>query len=153
MSVDVITEVPLNASGESEIRKRIEDWAAAIRAQDLDGVMRIYAQDIVSFDVEAPLQYTGFEAKRRRWLDTFALYQRVLRYDIRDLTIASDGNLAFGRSLNRLTGVLLSGNQSGFWLRWTSCFRRIDGKWLVAHEQISAPIDPKTGTACLNLEP
>ena len=98
-------------------------------------------------------QFAGSEAKRPRWLDTFALYQRVLRYDIRDLTIASDGNLAFGRSLNRLTGVLLGGNQSGFWLRWTPCFRRIDGSWLIAHEQISAPIDPTTGTACLNLEP
>ena len=141
------------ANGEAEIRKRIDNWAAAIRAKDLEGVMSIYAQDVVSFDVEAPLQYAGSEAKRKRWLDTFALYQRVLCYDIRELMIATDGNLAFGHSLNRLRGILLSGNESGFWLRWTSCFRKIDGNWLIAHEQISAPIDPESGTACLNLEP
>ena len=107
----------------------------------------------MSFDVEAPLQYAGSEAKRQRWCDTFASYERVLRYEIRDLTIASEGNLAFGRSLNRLNGILLGGDESGFWLRWTSCFRKIDGRWLIAHEQISAPIDPKSGTACLDLEP
>jgi len=141
------------ANDEAEIRKRVETWAAAIRAKDLEGVMSIYAPDIVSFDVEAPLQYAGSEAKRKRWVDTFALYERVLRYEIRDFTIASAGDLAFGRSLNRLSGILLGGKESGFWLRWTSCFRRTEGRWLIAHEQISAPIDPKSGTACLHLEP
>jgi ketosteroid isomerase-like protein len=115
--------------------------------------MTIYAEAIVSFDVEAPLQYAGFDAKRRRWADTLALYERVLSYDVRDLTITSDGKLAFGRSLNRLTGILIGGKENGFWLRWTSCFRKIDEAWLIVHEQISAPIDRKTGTACLNLEP
>lgn len=142
-----------HANDETQIRRRIETWAAAIRAKDLEGVMSIYAPDVVSFDVEPPLQYAGSEAKRKRWFDTFALYERVLRYEIRDLAIASEANLAFGRSLNRLSGILLGGNESGFWLRWTSCFRKIDAHWLIAHEQISAPIDPKSGTACLHLTP
>ena len=142
-----------HANHDAEVRRRIEQWTAAIQAKDLENVMSIYSEDIVSFDVEAPLQYTGFDAKRRRWADTLALYGHVLSYDVRDLTITADGNLAFGRSLNRLTGILIGGKESGFWLRWTSCFRKIDGAWLIVHEQISAPIDPKTGTACLNLEP
>jgi ketosteroid isomerase-like protein len=141
------------ANDEAGLRARIERWAAAIRAKDLDGVIAIYAQDIVSFDVEAPLQYSGLEAKAKRWSDTFALYERVFDYEIRDLTIASGDSLAFGRSLNRLSGILVGGNQSGFWVRWTACFRKIEGTWLIGHEQVSTPIDPKRGTACLNLKP
>src|SRR3569623_303366 len=138
-----------HANHDAEVRRRIEQWTAAIQAKDLDNVMSIYSEDIVAFDVEAPLQYTGFDAKRRRWADTLALYEHVLSYDVRHLTITADGNLAYGRSLTRLTGILVGGKENGFWLRWTSCFRKIVGAWLFVHDHISAPIDPNTGTACL----
>jgi len=55
-----------HANDEAEIRRRIGTWAAAIRVKDLERVMSIYAPDVVSFDVEAPLQYAGSEAKRKR---------------------------------------------------------------------------------------
>jgi len=135
------------------IRKDIEQWAAAIRLGDINNVMSIYAPDILSFDVEAPLQYTGFEAKKNRWQATFAAYERILDYEIRGLTITSLSKLAFGHSLNRLHGVLSNGKESGFWLRWTPCFRKINDRWLIVHEQISAPVDPSSGKACLNLNP
>jgi uncharacterized protein (TIGR02246 family) len=138
---------------ETDIRQRIDTWAAAIRAMDLEGVMSIYAPDIVSFDVEPPLQYAGAEAKRKRWMDVFAMYQRPPGYEIRDLAITLGDDVAFGHSLNRISGTLKNGNSAGFWLRWTTCLRKIDGTWRIAHEQISAPIDPKSGRAFLDLEP
>jgi len=138
---------------EAGIRRRIGKWAEAICARDLDGVMSLYAPHIVSFDLDPPLQYTGVEAKRQRWLNVFAMYQRVLGYEIRDLTITLGGDIAFGRSLNRISGILISGSKTGFWLRWTTCFQKIDGAWLIAHEQLSVPIDPESGRAALNLEP
>lgn len=135
------------------IVNKIETWAAAIRVKDIDKVMSFYAHDIVSFDVEAPLQYVGFDAKRKRWIDTFALYKHILDYETRSLTIVSSNDLAFGYSMNRLHGILANGQTSGFWLRWTLCLRKLHDDWLIAHEQISAPIDPKSGAACLNLHP
>jgi ketosteroid isomerase-like protein len=39
------------------------------------------------------------------------------------------------------------------WLRWTACFRKIDGNWLIVHDQVSVPVDPESGRALLNLEP
>jgi hypothetical protein len=33
------------AVGEAKIRERVEEWAKAIRAQDLDGVMSLLLQD------------------------------------------------------------------------------------------------------------
>jgi hypothetical protein len=39
------------------------------------------------------------------------------------------------------------------WVRWTACFRKLDGRWLVTHEQVSVPIDMESGGALLDLEP
>lgn len=143
----------LHAIDEADIRRRIDKWAEAIRSMDLEGVMSVYAPDIVSFDLDPPLQYTGAQAKRKRWMSVFAMYQRLLGYEVRDLTITLGDDVAFGHSLNRVVGTLKNGNRSDFWLRWTMCFRRIDGNWLIAHEQLSVPIDPESGRALLNLEP
>jgi ketosteroid isomerase-like protein len=138
---------------EADIRQRIDKLAMAIRAMDLEGVMSIYAPDIVSFDVEPPLQHVGAEAKRKNWVSVFAKYQRPLGYEIRDLTITLGDNVAFAHSLNRLSGTLKNGNRTGFWLRSTICFRNIDGDWLMVHDQVSVPFDPGTGRAFLNLAP
>ena len=47
---------------------------------DPDSVMSIYAPDLVSFDVEPPLQHVGAEAKRKNWLNAFSMYQRPREY-------------------------------------------------------------------------
>src|SRR4051812_4688337 len=116
-----------HATDEADIRQRIDKLLEAIRATDLDGVMSVYAPDIVSFDIVPPLLHIGAEAKRRNWVDAFAAYQRPLGYEIRDLTITVGDDVAFGHSLNRISGTLKNGNRVEFWLRSTTCFRKIDG--------------------------
>jgi uncharacterized protein (TIGR02246 family) len=142
-----------HAIDEADIRQRIDKLAEAIRAMDLEGVMSIYAPDIVSFDIVPPLQHVGAEAKRENWVDAFAMYQRPLGYEIHDLTITLGDDVAFGHSLNRISGTLKNGNRADFWLRVTTCFRKIDGNWLIAHDQVSVPLDLESGRALLNLEP
>jgi ketosteroid isomerase-like protein len=44
-------------------------------------------------------------------------------------------SLAFGHSLNRISGTLKNGDRTDFWLLWTTCFRQIDDNWLIAHDQ------------------
>jgi ketosteroid isomerase-like protein len=39
------------------------------------------------------------------------------------------------------------------WLRWTACYRKTNGKWLIIHEQVSVPVDLRTGNAILDLKP
>jgi uncharacterized protein (TIGR02246 family) len=142
-----------HASDEAHIRQRIGQLTEALRAKDLDGVMSIYAPDIVSFDIVPPLQHKGAEAKQKNWADAFAMYQRPLDYEIRDLTITTGDDVAYVHSLNRINGTLKNGNRTGFWLRWTACFRKIDGSWLIAHDQVSVPLDFESGRALLNLTP
>jgi ketosteroid isomerase-like protein len=138
---------------EAEIRRRIDTLADAVRRADLDALMAIYAPDMVTFDIVPPLQKVGAAGKRKNWTDVFATYQRPLNYEIRDLTISVADDVAFAHSLNRVRGALTNGTRIEQWLRWTACFRKIDGAWLVVHDHVSVPTDFATGKALLDLEP
>src|SRR5262249_48308740 len=142
-----------HAIDEADIRQRVDALVEAIRAMDLKGVMSIYAPDIVSFDIVPPLQHVGAEGKRKNWVGAFATFQRPLGYEIRDFTITLGDDVAFGHSLNHISGTLKSGSRTDFWLRWTACFRKTDGNWLIAHDQVSVPLDLESGRALLSLEP
>ena len=141
------------ATDEADIRQRIDKLAEAIRAMNLEGVMSIYTPDIVSFDIVPPLRHVGAETKRKNWVDAFAMYQHQLGYEIRDLTITVGDDVAFAHSLNRISGTLKNGKRTDFWLRSTTCFRKIDGNWLIAHDQVSVPLDLESSRALLNLKP
>jgi ketosteroid isomerase-like protein len=141
------------AIDETDIRRRIDELVEAIRAMDLEGVKSIYAPDIVSFDIVPPLQHVGAEAQWENWADVFAAYRPPLGYEIRDLTIIVGDDMAFGHSFNRISGALKNGKRTDFWLRWTTCFRKIDGNWLIAHHHVSVPLDVESGKAILDLEP
>jgi ketosteroid isomerase-like protein len=138
---------------EALIRQRIEDAVKAIGAKDIDGVMAFYAPDIVSFDLGPPLRYAGADKKRRAWQDVFAFYTGPISYEVHDLTVTTHGELAFVHSLNHISGTLASGHVTDLWVRWTACFRRIDGVWLVVHDHVSVPADVAHGQAVLNLTP
>jgi ketosteroid isomerase-like protein len=147
------TRAGKEAMTESIIRERVEGWAKAFRARDIDGIMAFYADDIVSFDLGPPLRYAGTEAKRRAWQAAFASYTGPIGYEVRELSVTTNGDLAFVHSLNRVSGTLASGHPASLWLRWTAGFRRTDGVWLIEHDHVSVPADVAQGQAALNLEP
>jgi ketosteroid isomerase-like protein len=139
---------------EAGIREQIDKLAEAIRGADLEALKPLYAPEVVSFDVGPRLQDVGAEAKLRNWIEAFTLFQRPLGLEVRDITITVGGDVAFAHSFNRLSGTLKNGTETGgFWVRATYCFRKIDGNWLIAHDHVSAPLDPGSGKALLNLEP
>jgi ketosteroid isomerase-like protein len=143
-----------HAGDEAAIRQQIDTLAEAIRAGDLQGLKPIFAPDIVSFDVQPPLQAVGADAKLQNWVDAFAVFQRPLGYELRDLTITLGGDVAFAHGFGRLSGTLKNGTRSaGFWVRYTVCFQKIDGDWLIAHDHVSVPLDMESGRALLNLVP
>jgi uncharacterized protein (TIGR02246 family) len=141
------------AIDEADIRQRIDNGVKAIRAMDLERVMALYAPGIVSFDIVPPLRHVGAEAKRQQWVDVFATYQPPLGYELRDVTITVGDDVAFCHSLNRVSGTLRNGHRSDFWLRWTACFRKMDGTWLIAHDQVSVPVDLQSSRGLFDLEP
>jgi uncharacterized protein (TIGR02246 family) len=138
---------------EALIRQRIEDWASAIRAKDIERVLSLYGPDNVSFDLDPPLRYAGSDNKRRAWQEFFAVHTGPVDYEVRELSVTAHGDVAFVRSLNHVSGTLADGHTNDMWVRWTACFRRIDNVWLVVHDHVSVPADLAHGRAVLNLTP
>ena len=138
---------------EALIRQRVTTLVAAIRAKDLDGIASVYAPDIVSFDIVPPLRYAGLGRKRRAWQEAFGAYTGSISYEVRELEVTTDGELAFVHSLNCVSGTLANGRASDMWLRWTACFRRVDGVWLIVHDHASVPADLEDGQALVRLKP
>jgi ketosteroid isomerase-like protein len=138
---------------EDVIRQRVEDYAQAISAKDIDRVMSFFAPNLVSFDIAIKtLRYIGADNKRREWQKAFAAYSSIA-YQVRDLSVTTHGELAFVHAVNHVNGTLASGHTTDMWVRWTACFQRIDGVWLVAHDHVSVPADLENGQAVLNLTP
>ena len=115
--------------------------------------MSAYAPELVAFDVVPPLQFVGAEAYRKPWQEFFELYQNPIDYEFRDLSITAGDDVAFSHSLVRLNATMKNGHKSGLWLRWTACYRKINGKWLIVHLRVWAPADLANGKAMLNLKP
>lgn len=138
---------------EVAIRQRVEELVKALRMKDIDAIMPIYAHDFVGFDIVPPLRYVGADAYRRRWQETFAAFAGPIDYEVRDPQITTEGDLAFLHSLNHVKGTLVSGQNTDLWLRWTACWRRIAGVWVVVHGHVSVPADLEHGRAVLNLQP
>jgi ketosteroid isomerase-like protein len=138
---------------EAQIRQQINKVVEGIRAQDLEGLKRLYTADVVSFDVEPPLQHVGVAAKMKNWAKVFAAFHDAT-YEVRDLMITAGDDVAFGRCFGRLGGTLKNGTAaSGMWVRATFCFQQIDGNWLIAHDQVSVPLDIPSGKGVTDLEP
>ncbi|MFI7708408.1 YybH family protein [Nonomuraea sp. NPDC049480] len=138
---------------EAKIKQQVEKIVEGIRAKDLGALRQLYATDVVSFDVEPPLQHVGIEAKLENWTKAFTLFQDV-NYELRDLTLTVGDDVAFGHGFGRLSGTLKNGTAtSGMWVRATFCFRKTDDHWLIAHDQVSVPFDIASGKGVADLEP
>ncbi|MCP2294433.1 hypothetical protein APR11_000837 [Nocardia amikacinitolerans] len=140
-------------AAETEIRRQIDKVVEGLRAKDLEVLKQLYTTDVVSFDVEPPLQHVGIAAKLENWARVFSLFETV-SYEVRDLTFTVGDDVAFGHAFARLSGTLNNGAAtSGMWVRVTYGMRKIDGAWLIAHDQVSVPLDIATGKGVVDLEP
>jgi len=138
---------------EAEIRELIDGFVKALRAKDINGVMSVFAPEIVSFDFGPPLQHGGGETFIKRWQELFESYQSPIAYEVNDLSITVSDGVAFSYSLNRIGGTMKNGQKTDRWLRWTACYRKINGKWLIVHEHVSVPADLRSGKAMMDLKP
>lgn len=141
------------ASAEFEIRALMESRSEAIRHKDIDGLMSLYALDVVYFDVVPPLQYAGDDSLRARFSHWFEGWESAIRQDIHDLKILVSGNLAAAHMLVHAGGTRKNGPEVGFWVRASSVCLRSDNRWLITHEHISLPVDLITGRAVTDLVP
>lgn len=138
---------------ESHIRRQIGKIVETIGQKDLEGLKRLYTTDVISFDVEPPLQHVGIAAKAKNWANVFAFFETVT-YEIQDLILTVGSDVAFGHAFARLSGTLKNGMAiDGMWVRITYGLRKINDVWLISHDQVSVPLDIATGKGAINLQP
>ncbi|MEU9829609.1 YybH family protein [Micromonospora chersina] len=138
---------------ETRIRQQIDKIIQGLREKDLDSLGQRYTTDVVSFDVEPPLQHVGVDAKLRNWAHVFAVFETV-DYEVRDLTLTVGEGVAFGHAFGRLSGTLKDGTATtGMWVRITYGFEKTGDTWLIAHDQVSVPLDVRTGKGVIDLQP
>ena len=123
---------------DSQIRERMDAWAQALRAKDIDALMAHYAPDVLTFDL-MPLQTQGADAYRKNFEAWFASVQGPIDYEIRDLRITLRDDVAFGHYLGRVKSTRTSGERTDYWVRVTADFQKTNGKWLITHEHVSVP--------------
>ena len=120
-------------TAEAEVRSVVEGWMTAIRRRDLDAVCAGRAENVVFYDVPAPVESRGMEAYRRSW-DEFLRW--VTAFDTDDLEVYAGEDVAFCHCIVRCAGET---EPQGFPVRLTIGLRKIDGRWQVTHEHHSVP--------------
>jgi uncharacterized protein (TIGR02246 family) len=140
-------------NNEAEIQRLLDEGIRALHDRNIEGVMSLYAPEVVTFDIVPPLRYMGADALRKLWEEVFLVYQGPIGYDIHDLPITVGDDVAFTHSLNRISGTMKTGQKTNLWLRWTAGLRKINGKWLIVLNHNSVPVDLQTGRAVLDLKP
>src|SRR6266566_6055639 len=91
---------------EAAIQRLLDDGIRSLHDKNIEGIMSLYAQEVVSFDIVPPLQYMGADAFRKVWEETFLVYQGPIDYEIHDLNITVGDDIAFTHSLNRISGTI-----------------------------------------------
>lgn len=123
-------------------------FAKAMNDKDLDGVMAVYARGnaLFVFDVVgAPSAHAGWDRYREAFEHMFAAIDGPLDLTMSDLEIQVVGDFAYGRSLQRVSGIHRKGGKPfDYTVRVTDVYRKIDGQWSIVQEHLSLPIDRDT---------
>jgi uncharacterized protein (TIGR02246 family) len=127
---------------EVAIRRVIEDWASAVRAKNINGVLAHHTDDLVMYDVPPPSAVRGISAYRETWPPFFkALTKGRATFDIVELQVTAGETVAFASALLRCGSNEELAKDPTPRLRLTIGLRKVDGAWNIAHEHHSFPAD------------
>ena len=127
---------------EQQIRTLIESWADAVHAGDLETVVAAHAGDIVMFDVPPPYDgVRGIEAYRATWPPFFRFQLEGASFEIVSLDVTAGEDVAYAHALLRCGTPQELADEPENRLRLTLGLRKEDGRWVVAHEHHSFPLD------------
>ncbi len=137
------TELSGNLDNARVIQRLVEDWDAALAAQDLDRMARSYAADIVLYDVGDVVD--GVPAWRAIWQKCFPYFGDSIAIERRHTRVVAGDDVAFVYGYTRVSGPNTPPAAEQPWCRTTVCFERRDGDWRVVHEHASVGIDFEAG--------
>ncbi len=136
------------AERDREIGEILNRYSQFVQAKDLAGLLELYSDDVVIFDLMTPFQYVGSRALMSRVSDWFKGYEGAMTFDFDQLRVHSSETLAVAHALIKCGGVIKGdARMSTMWMRSTMTFMKHEDEWLIIHEHSSEPFDMETGRA------
>ena len=144
-----------SVADEQAIKSLYEQFSHAVAARNADTIMSFYAPDadLVAFDAFPPRQYLGASSYRKAYEGFFAAYPGPVTSEISDLRITAEGTLAFTSCIDRWVATSSDRKATEIVFRVTNGLRKVDGRWRIAHEHLSVPVDPASGKADFQSKP
>ena len=127
------------ATDADAIRKLIKNWAKAVRAKDLPGILAHHSADMLMFDVPPPFESKGIEAYAKTWDLFFTMQPEPVAFDVRHMDIVAGVDVAFVAALMQCDELDQAGQRIKLDFRLTVGLCKIDGQWLILHEHHSVP--------------
>ena len=140
-------------SAHTEIQALINTYREAVMTKNVDKVMALYADDIVSFDAIKALQFKGKAAYRAHWEACMQMCPGPHVFEFHEIAIEAADNLAFAHWVTHCGGTNDKGETQSCWMRATACYRPVNGTWKIVHEHWSAPFDPMSGSTLFDVQP
>jgi ketosteroid isomerase-like protein len=126
-----------DADDQAAILGILGDRTNALFGKVVDLAVKHFAEDLVSYDLDPPLQHIGPNREAMQaWFDT---WDGPIAWAMTDTQVEIDGDLAVARGLGHMTGIKKGGEKSDVWVRVTVVLRRIGGAWKITHQHTSVP--------------
>jgi uncharacterized protein (TIGR02246 family) len=126
----------------TEVRKitvLFDQWCAAVRRRDYDGILENHSADMLMFDVPPPFQSEGLDNYRKTWDLFFGCAADSPTFEFSDIRITAGADVAFVTAHGHCYSPDESGKPSPLDFRLTMGLRRISGEWRIVHEHHSVP--------------
>jgi uncharacterized protein (TIGR02246 family) len=123
------------------IRGLVSDWAKAVRAKDLKGILADHSPQILMFDLPGPLQLKGIDAYKKTWDLFFSWADDPVVFDFNEMDVVAGSDVAYVTALMRCSGTEKDGKRIKLEFRLTIGLCKIDGRWTITHEHHSIPAD------------
>ena len=99
------------AADEAAIRELVQNWARAVRAKDIDGILANHSADMLMFDVPPPLSSKGIDAYRKTSDLFFSWSNDPVIFAFNDMQITAGADVAFVAALMRCAGTEANGDR------------------------------------------
>ena len=115
----------------------IDNWAKAVRAKDIEGILARHSSDILLFDVPEPVQSKGIDAYRLSWEQVFYnWYGDNGQFEVTELNITAGNDVAFCHGIINCSGTE-KGEKVSIKVRLTVGLEKLNNQWIITHEHHS----------------
>jgi len=139
MSLAVLALAMPAVAGDHAAKVVDHAWVQAMKANDLEAIMALYAPDAVAYFPDG--DFKGKEAIRKSWTDFLGMF--TVKDATSEGTYETTGDTSLGWGFWSLTVVPKGGGEPiAMKGRATVVVRKIGGKWLYVVDHASVPLPP-----------